>query len=110
MEPSISTPLVSGFLCPELDLSPTCYWMSIIALEGWQPKPSARGTEALSREFLPEPHPSNIPREEERWLGQGSQHAAGLILLSSSPGHQAGLWPQRHAVPWLASVLPVAGK
>lgn len=45
-----------------------------------------------------------------RWLGQGSQHVAGLMPLSSSPGHQAGLWPQHHAVPWLASVLPVAGK
>lgn len=67
----MSTPLGSGFLCLKLGLSPTCHWIPIIALEGWQPKPSARETEALSREFLPEPYPSNIPREEEmRWLGR----------------------------------------
>lgn len=30
-------PIGVGFLCPKLGLSPTCHWMSMMALEGCSP-------------------------------------------------------------------------
>lgn len=67
-------------------------------------------TEAQSRKETLDPPFTNVARDQRGGSSRFHSMMAGLVPEYSSTGHQAGLQPQYHAAPWLASVLPVAGK
>lgn len=71
-----------------------------------------RETEAQSREVGSDLPFTSIRGDQESAGGtcRFPSKVAELGLEHSSPGCQAGLRPRPRAAPWLASVLPVAGK